>query len=88
MTQLIKMITEHSFTSTIRKVLTTFFGENADTVFESSILVQNINEKTKSANRGSKDRGSFANLYSIYVIVEDYIRHNYHKVKKGNYADY
>lgn len=82
------MVTEHSFTSTIRKVLTTFFGDNADTVLESSILIQYLNEKTKSANKGSKARGSFANLYSIYVIVEDYIKHNYHKAKKGSYTDY
>ncbi|GHU27964.1 hypothetical protein FACS1894164_20270 [Spirochaetia bacterium] len=30
--------------------------------------------KTKSANKGSKSRGSFANLYAIYVILEDYIK--------------
>lgn len=82
------MVTEHSFTSTIRKVLYSFFGNNAEAVFESSILIQYLNEKTKSANKGSKARGSFANLYSIYVVVEDYINHNYHKAKKGKYADY
>jgi len=32
-----------------------------------------LNEKTRSTNRGSKARGSFANLYAIYVIIEDYI---------------
>lgn len=82
------MVTEHSFTSTIRNVLTSFFGKNAEAVLESSLLIQYLNEKTKSANRGSKARGSFANLYSIYVVVEDYINHGYHKAKKGNYADY
>lgn len=82
------MVTEHSFTSTIRKVLDSFFGKNAEAVLESSLLVQYLNEKTKSANKGSKARGSFANLYSIYVVVEDYIKHKYHKGKKGKYADY
>ena len=77
-----KMVTEHSFTSTIRNVLTSFFGKNAEAVLESSFLIQYLNEKTKSANRGSKARGSFANLYSIYVVVEDYINHGYHKAKK------
>ena len=82
------MITEHSFTSTIRNILTLFFGKNAEAVLESSLLIQYLNEKTKSAHRGSKARGSFANLYSIYVVVEDYIDHGYHKAKKGKYADY
>lgn len=82
------MVAEHSFTSTIRKVLYSFFGNNSEAVFESSLLIQYLNEKTKSANKGSKARGSFANLYSIYVVVKDYIDHNYHKAKKGKYADY
>ena len=78
------MVTEHSFTGAIRKVLDSFFGNNAEAVFESSLLIQYLNEKTKSADKGSKARGSFANLYSIYVVVEDYINHNYHKAKKAN----
>lgn len=82
------MIPEHSFTGTIRKVLTHFFGNRSEAVLESSLLVQYLNEKTKSANKGSKARGSFANLYSIYVVVEDYINHGYHNEKKGKYADY
>lgn len=82
------MVTEHSFTSSIRKILTSFFGNDAEAILEGSILIQYLNEKTKSANRGSKARGSFANLYAIYVVVEDYIKHNYHKAKKGSYSDY
>lgn len=82
------MVTEHNFTCTIREVLTSFFGDSAEAILESSILIQYLNEKTKSANKGSKARGSFANLYSIYVLVEDYIKQNYHKAKKGKYADY
>ena len=36
-----------------------------------SPLLQYINIKTRSASRGSKSRSSFANLYAIYVLVED-----------------
>lgn len=82
------MVTEHSFTSTIRNLLTKFFGNNAEAVLDNSLLIQYINEKTKSANKGSKARGSFANLYSIYVVIEDYIKRSYHKAEKGKYADY
>lgn len=82
------MITEHAFTGTIRDVLTRFFGSQADSILESSLLIQYLNEKTKAANKGSKARGSFANLYSIYVVVEDYVKHGYHKAKKRKYADY
>ena len=50
------------------------------------MLIRYLNEKTRSANRGSKARGSFANLYAIYVIVEDYIIKGYNK--KGRYSTY
>lgn len=64
---------EHAFTANIKSVLREYFGKNADDIFEKSQLIQYINEKTRSANKGSKARSSFANLYAIYVIVEDYI---------------
>ena len=77
---------ESSFTNTIKNILQEHFGDKAESVFESSNLLQYINIKTKSANRGSKSRGSFANLYAVYVLIEDYINHNYHKA--GNYSKY
>ena len=77
---------EHIFTNNIKSILKKNFGKNAETVFEKSLLVQYLNEKTRSANRGSKARGSFANLYAIYVIIEDYIAKKYDK--KGNYSVY
>ena len=40
---------------------------------EKSYLIRYLNNKTKSASRGSKSRASFANHYAIYVLVEDYI---------------
>jgi len=77
---------EHIFTNNIKAILKRNFGKNAETIFEKSLLVQYLNEKTRSANRGSKARGSFANLYAIYVIIEDYIAKSYDK--KGNYSVY
>jgi hypothetical protein len=77
---------EHIFTNNIKAILKKHFGKNAETIFEKSLFVQYLNEKTRSANRGSKARGSFANLYAIYVIIEDYIAKSYDK--KGDYAVY
>jgi len=77
---------EHIFTNNIKAILIKNFGKNAETVFEKSLLIQYLNEKTRSANRGSKARGSFANLYAIYVIIEDYIAKKYNK--KGDYSVY
>jgi len=77
---------EHIFTNNIKVILKKNFGKNAETIFEKSLLIQYLNEKTRSANRGSKARGSFANLYAIYVIIEDYIAKNYDR--KGGYSVY
>ena len=66
---------EHSFTLTIKELLRKEYGESGLEIFEQSLLIQYINEKTKSVNKGSKSRPSFANLYAIYVIIEDYIEH-------------
>ena len=77
---------EHIFTANIKEVLQKNFDKNADDIFEKSQLIQYINEKTRSAGRGSKARGSFANLYAIYVIIEDYIANGFDT--KGNYSKY
>ena len=77
---------EHDFTPVIRKILTKHFKDKAEDLFEKSPLLQYINLKTVSATRGSKARSSFANLYAIYVLAEDYIKHGYHK--KGDYSKY
>ena len=75
---------EHIFTATIKSVLEKHFGNNADDIFEKNQLIQYINEKTRSANKGSKSRSSFANLYAIYVIIEDYIANGYDH--EGDYS--
>ncbi len=77
---------EHEFTLQIRKILTRHFRHTADDIFEKSPLLQYINIKTASATRGSKARSSFANLYAIFVLVEDYIQRKYHV--RGKYSKY
>jgi len=64
----------HPFTAKILSVLENHFPNNGKTIFELSPLLQYINSKTRSANKGSKSRSSFANLYALYVLVEDYIK--------------
>ena len=64
---------EHTFTANIKAILDNKLGSDAEDIYEKSQLLQYINEKTRSANKGSKSRGSFGTLYSIYVIIEDYL---------------
>jgi hypothetical protein len=75
---------EHEFTKQIKKILNKIFGKHAESIFAQSQIVQYINLKTKSASKGSKSRGSFANLYAIYVLVEDYLSKNFHKNRQYN----
>ncbi|HNW83709.1 MAG TPA: restriction endonuclease [bacterium] len=77
---------EHSFTATIRSILEKSYGIRSEEIFQNSLLIQYINEKTRSANKGSKSRSSFANLYAIYVLVEDYLKKGLDK--KGRYLKY
>ena len=77
---------EHQFTASINKILKKHFANASSDIFDKSQLLQYINLKTKSANKGVKARGSFANLYAIYVIVEDYIEKSFDK--KGDYSKY
>jgi len=77
---------KHSFAATIFKVLEKHFGEETQAIFNNSELLKYINQKTVSANKGSKARGSFGNLYAIYVLVEDYINGGF--VEKGDYSKY
>lgn len=81
-------IVEHEFTKTIRKILGEEFGEDGDDVFGSSALLGYLNLKTRSANRGSKARGAFANHYALYVVIEDYIKQGYFDDPKKDYSKY
>lgn len=64
----------HDFTDTIISQIKATLKVDGKELLQVSPLLEYINIKTKSANRGSKARGSFANLYAIYVLVEDYIK--------------
>lgn len=77
---------EHTFTANIKAILEQQFGKDSKDIFEKSLLIQYINEKTRSANKGSKSRGGFGALYSIYTLVEDYIKRGF--LEKGKYSDF
>lgn len=77
---------KHSFTNTILNLIKDDFPDDYKEIFNNSELLNYINIKTKSANKGSKARGSFANIYAIYVLVEDYINKNFHHL--SNYESY
>ena len=77
---------EHEFTKIIKTILKDKFGDVGDQIFRESQLILYLNIKTQSSSKGSKSRGSFANLYAIYVLVEDYLVKNFHQT--GMYSDY
>ena len=76
----------HPFTDKIDEILEKYFADDFEQIFKNSELLQYINIKTKSANRGSKSRGSFGNLYAIYVLLEDYISNGFDK--KSGYSEF
>lgn len=66
------------FKNTIEKIVIDEFGnKNGLLILQTSDLIKYIIAKTKSANESSKSRGSFGNLYAIYVLVEDYLKHGF-----------
>lgn len=79
---------KHPFTDIILSILEARFGDIAEDLLEKSSLLQYLNIKTRSADRGSKARGSFANHYALYVLVEDYIAKGYLGENRGQYNTY
>ena len=75
---------KHSFTDQIMDIIVLNYGDESKDVYEKSLIFQYINQKTRSANKGSKSRGSFANLYAIYVLVEDYLANKFNET--GGYS--
>jgi len=65
---------KHEFTSEIITLIENELNVKGEELIKFSPILEYINIKTKSANKGSKSRGSFANLYAIYVLLEDYIK--------------
>ncbi|MCB1156337.1 MAG: restriction endonuclease [Leptospiraceae bacterium] len=76
----------NDFTNKIKEILQNSFGKEADVIFELNDLLKYINTKTRSANKGSKSRGSFANLYALYVLLEDYKNKNF--LQNQKYSTY
>ena len=82
-------IPQHAFTGKILEILQSHFGEYSQDIFTNSQLVGYLNFKTKSANKGSKARGAFANHYALYVVIEDYINKGFFDGKaKFPYSKY
>jgi len=77
---------EHEFTKIIKNILRKNFKKASEEIFSGSQIIQYLNIKTKSASKGSKSRGSFENLYAIYVLVEDYLSKGFRKTHK--YTEY
>jgi hypothetical protein len=65
---------EHEFTRIIIQQIEQDLNVDGEDLIKFAPLLEYINIKTRSANKGSKSRGSFANLYAIYVLLEDYIK--------------
>jgi hypothetical protein len=79
----------HRFTDALLDILKIHFGEDAERIYEASPLLQYINTKTRSASSGSKSRGSFANHYALYIVIEDYIAKGYFDpASSKSYSEY
>lgn len=72
----------------VQDVVINQFGEEiGNQLCQNSQLIQYLAIKTKSVNSSSKARGSFANLYALYVLIEDYINKDFHHHKE-TYSEY
>jgi len=80
------MSVAHEFTKKIIEILNYHFPIQGEEILNHSQLLQYLNIKTKAANRGSKSRAELANLYAIYVLVEDYLQNEFHL--KNGYDEY
>lgn len=77
----------HPFESRIRSILIDELGLTVgEDAYVNSPLIGYLRKKTRAANRGSKSRGSFANLYALYVLIEDYLDHGYDN--RDDYSTY
>jgi len=76
----------NDFNKIIENIIIENFGYDDGKIIYNIPIIQYIINKTKSANKGSKSRGSFANLYAIYVLVEDYINKGY--ATNNDYINY
>ena len=70
-------VSRHGFTDHITKIADNYTNSNGEAALETSNLLQYLNIKTKGADRGSKSRASYANLYALYVLIEDYLNQGF-----------
>ncbi|MBF7071504.1 restriction endonuclease [Aliarcobacter butzleri] len=77
---------EKTFISEIENIIKEDFGKENVKSFLNIPIIQYLIKKTNSANRGVKTRGSFANIYAIYVLLEDYITNKFDET--NNYSIY
>ncbi|MFV8240977.1 hypothetical protein ACNNM0_09635 [Aerococcus viridans] len=79
-------MTETSYDFIIDTINETFDEQESLELYSKSTLIRYLTEKTKSVYRSSKARSSFANLYALYVLIEDYFNNNFQET--GNYSSY
>ena len=72
--------------SLVHTYLQKCYGKQANLIFEKSYLFQYIDKKTKTVTTNPKSRKNLANLYAIYVLVEDYLNKKFHI--EGDYSKY
>lgn len=66
----------------ILDILKEHYPKEYEDVYNKSYLIQYLDKKTNSVGKSSKSRPSFANLYAIYVLVEDYLNNGYYNSGK------
>lgn len=62
-----------------------FSNDIATQVLKQNLIIQYLSKKTGSVAKSSKSRASFANIYAIYVLVEDYLKINKTRKKYKGY---
>lgn len=66
-------------------LLRLFSNDIAKQVLKKNLIIQYLAKKTASVAKSSKSRASFANIYAIYVLVEDYLKVNKTRKKYKGY---
>lgn len=66
----------------ILDILKQHYSKKYEEIYNQSYLIQYLDKKTNSVGKSSKSRPSFANLYAIYVLVEDYLNNGYYNSKR------
>lgn len=66
----------------ILDILKQHYPKKYEDIYNQSYLIQYLDKKTNSVGKSSKSRPSFANLYAIYVLVEDYLNNGYYNSKR------